>query len=291
MPIEPTSHFADANGVRFHYLRWGESGPPVLLNHATGFLASLWQPIAERLAAAGYTVYAYDARGHGDSDKPEATWENYDWHRFADDLRALLDHFGFRDIPLVGHSMGAGVGLFVAGHNPGLFSRIVVIEPIVVPGGAQMDEARREGMAAGARRRRMVFGSPGEMVEQYRKRPAFQRWTDEMLRLYAETGTFRREDPSTGSGQAEIELKCSGAVEGEVFASSSTLNIWDALPEIEAPVLVVRGEHTEGFLSMVAQQVSKRVQNGRLLTIPDAGHLVPMERPGVVSDEILAFLG
>ncbi|MEO6198220.1 MAG: alpha/beta hydrolase, partial [Dehalococcoidia bacterium] len=215
--------------------------------------------------------------------KPEAIWENYDWHRFAEDLQALLDHLGFRDIPLVGHSMGAGVGLFVAGHNPGYFSRIVAIEPIVVPGGIQADEARRQEMAQGARRRRMVFGSREEMVEQYRSRPAFARWPEETLCLYAETGTFNRED-------GRVELKCSGDVEGEVFASSSTLNIWDVLPDINSPVLVIRGEHTEGFLSMVAQQVSERVRNGRLVTIPDAGHLVPMERPDVLSNEILAFL-
>ncbi len=280
---EPTSHLADVNGLRLHYLRWGRDGAPVLLNHATGFLAVLWGPVAERLAAAGYTAYACDARGHGDSDKPEATWVNYDWHRFAEDLRAFVEQLGFRDIPLIGHSMGAGVGLFLAGHNPGLFSRIVAIEPIVVPGGAQMDESHRERMASGARRRRMVFGSHEEMIEQYRSRPTFKRWTDEALRIYAEGGTFKRED-------GQVELKCSGAVEGEVFASSSTLNTWDALPDIEAPVLVVRGEHTEPFLGMVAQQVSDRVQSGRLLTIPDAGHLVPMERPDVVAGEIIAFL-
>ncbi|MEO7665455.1 MAG: alpha/beta hydrolase, partial [Dehalococcoidia bacterium] len=108
--MQPTSHFADVNGLRLHYLRWGDGSQPILLSHATGFFAALWQPIAEQLADAGYTVYAYDARGHGDSGKPEAIWENYDWHRFAEDLQALLDHLGFRDIPLVGHSMGAGVG-------------------------------------------------------------------------------------------------------------------------------------------------------------------------------------
>jgi pimeloyl-ACP methyl ester carboxylesterase len=281
--IRPTSHFADANGLRIHYLRWGGDGPPVLLNHATGFLAALWGPVAERLAEAGYTVYAPDARGHGDSEKPEATWENYDWHRFADDMEAFLEHLGLRGIPLIGHSMGAGVGLFVAGHNPGLFARIVAIEPIAMPGSVPMDERRREEMAAGARRRRMVFGSREEMIEQYRSRDTFKRCTEEALRLYAEEGTFQRDD-------GQVELKCSGAIEGEVFASSSTLNIWSMLPDLEAPVLVIRGEHTEGFLGMVAQQVSERVRNGSLLTIADAGHLVPMERPDAVADEVIAFL-
>lgn len=280
---DPTSTFITANSLGIHVLRWGESGPPVLLCHATGFLAAIWQPIAERLVAAGFTAYAYDARGHGDSDKPAPLQENYDWHRFADDLRAVLDHFEFRDIPLVGHSMGGGVGVFVAGHHPGCFSRIVAIEPIVVPSVFQPDETRRREMAEGARRRRMVFASREEMVEQYRSRSTFKLCTAEALELYAEAGTFQRED-------GQFELKCSGEIEGAVFANSSSLGIWDILPAVEAPTLVIRGERTEGFLGMVAQHVSERAQNGRLLTIRDAGHLVPMERPDSVADEILRFL-
>ena len=34
---------------------------------------------------------------------------------------------------------------------------------------------------------------PGEMIESYRKRPTFERWTEECLRLYAAHGTFPRE--------------------------------------------------------------------------------------------------
>jgi pimeloyl-ACP methyl ester carboxylesterase len=280
---DPSSHFADANGLRLHYLRWGDDGPPVLLNHATGFLAVLWAPVAERLAAAGFTVYACDARGHGNSEKPDPMPENYHWRRMADDMLAFMEQLGLRGIPLVGHSMGAGVGLYVAGHNPGLFSRIVAIEPIVMPGGMTMDETRREAMAEGARRRRTVFASREEMAGQYRKRPTFERWTDEALGIYAEAGTFQRED-------GRFELKCSGAVEGEVFANSWTLDTWDVLPEITAPALLVRGEHTEPFLGTIARMVSERVQNGRLLTLPDAGHLAPMERPEAVAQEILAFI-
>jgi pimeloyl-ACP methyl ester carboxylesterase len=84
---------------------------PVVLCHATGFLARLWSPIAERLAEAGFEVYAPDARGHGDSDKPEPSasgGHNYDWRRMADDLRGFMDTLGLRGVPVVGHSMGGG---------------------------------------------------------------------------------------------------------------------------------------------------------------------------------------
>jgi pimeloyl-ACP methyl ester carboxylesterase len=157
----------------------------------------------------------------------------------------------------------------------------VAIEPIVMPGGFTPDATRRDEMAAGARRRRHVFASAEEMIEQYRARPTFAKWTDETLRLYVEHGTFVREDGS-------IELKCSGEIEGAMFANSGSLPVWEGLPQIEAPVLVLRGETTEGLLSTVAKSVASRVPQGTLDTIPDAGHLAPMERPEAVAATVLS---
>jgi pimeloyl-ACP methyl ester carboxylesterase len=277
----PESAFVEANGLRLHYLAWGDPGArPVVLNHATGFLAWLWEPVARPLVAAGYRVLAYDARGHGDSEKPPPTAANYDWRRCVDDLRGFLDAMGLKGVPFVGHSFGGATGLYLAGTRPEYLSRLVAIEPIVMPGGFTPDEARRDEMAAGARRRRHVFVSAEEMIEQYRSRPAFAKWTDETLRLYVEHGTIRREDGS-------LELKCSGQIEGALFANSGSLPVWDVLPQVEVPVLVLRGETTEGLLSMAAEAVAGRVPHGTLETIADAGHLAPMERPEAVAEAVL----
>jgi pimeloyl-ACP methyl ester carboxylesterase len=284
MLTDPRSDFVEANGLRLHYLTWGDDdAPAVVLNHATGFLARLWEPLAERLAAEGWRALAYDARGHGDSEKPAVNGDNYDWHRCVDDLCGFLDAMGLRGVPFVGHSFGGATGLYLEGTQPEYLSRIVAIEPIVMPGGFVPDEDRRETMAAAARKRRHVFGSAEEMSAQYRSRPTFAKWRDDVLQLYAEYGTNRRDDGS-------LELKCSGEIEGAMFAHSGSLPLWDLLPKIEAPVLVMRGETTEGFLSMVAEQVAGRVQNGRLETVEGAGHLAPMERPEVVADSVIQFL-
>jgi len=288
----------EANGLQLHYLRWASAptmvgrgpsldrasrGTPIVLNHPTGFLAALWQPIAERLADAGYDVYAYDARGHGDSDKPPPEGDNYHWQRFAEDLRAFLDALRLRGVPFAGHSAGGAAGLWLAAHEPQYFSRIVAIEPIVMPAMLPQDEGRRSDMSESARRRRMVFASPQELIDQYRTRPTFEHWTDNALLLYAEQGTYRRED-------GQVQLKCPGEVEGEIFANSGSLDLWGVLPRIACPVLVLKGAYTEGFLAAAAEGVAGRVQAGRLEIVRDAGHLAPMERPDAVADAILRFL-
>lgn len=283
--MPPTDHYLSLpSGLRVHYLKWsgGNDSPPVVLNHATGFLAHQWGPVAERLAG-DYTAYAADARGHGDTDKPPPAGDNYHWVRFVEDLRAQLDVLGLSGVPFVGHSAGAAAGLYLAAEHPECFTRLVAIEPIVMPGGLQFDDSRRNEMSEGARRRRAVFDSPADAFDHFRARSLFQRWPDDALRLYVEHGTFQRED-------GQLQLKCPGEIEGEIFANSASLDIWEALPRIQAPVLVIRGQHTEEFLGAVAKSVAERVPNGRLETISDAGHLSPMERPNAVADLILDFL-
>ncbi len=283
--MSPTDHYLDfPSGLRAHYLKWSgpEDAPAIVLNHATGFLAHQWGPVAQRLAA-DYIAYAADARGHGDTDKPPPQGDSYHWARFVEDLRAWLDCLALRGVSFVGHSAGAASGLYLAAQRHQYFTRLVAIEPIVMPGGHQLDESHRNEMSEGARRRRAVFESAAVAFEHYRSRPLFERWPDEAIRLYVEHGTFQRED-------GRLQLKCPGEIEGEIFANSASLDIWEVLPRIEAPVLVVRGEHTEDFLGTVAESVAERLPNGRLETIPGAGHLAPMERPDAVADLILDFL-
>jgi lipase len=279
--VKPDSAFIEANGIRLHYLAWGDAdAAPILLLHPTGFLARTWQPVAELLAAR-YRVVAPDARGHGDSDKPDAS---YDWHNIVDDFTSLVDQIGLHHIPVVGHSMGGGVAAFIAANQPDRFSRLVLIEPIILPTDYFGERGDSNPMSEAARKRRMVWDSVDQIIESYRTRPAFERWIPYALRIYAEHGTFRRED-------GHVELKCPGAIEAQMFDNSSSLNTWDLLDRIETPALIIRGAIAESPVGPLAERVADRLPDARLLSIEDAGHMVPMERPDVIAREIMSFIG
>src|SRR3990172_10551064 len=105
--MEPKDGFVEANCIRLHYTEWGGAPPPVVLLHATGFLARLWEPIAIEMSAR-FHVYALDARGHGDSDKPvlsgvegPAPAEGYGWEGLAADLPGFLDTLGLLRVPIL----------------------------------------------------------------------------------------------------------------------------------------------------------------------------------------------
>ncbi len=287
--MNPDEGYLEANGVRLHYLRWqADAGrraslPPLLLLHATGFLARLWQPVAEVLSPQ-FDVYAYDTRGHGDSDKPKPEGENYHWRNLVEDLKEFCDALGLRGVAMLGHSSGGSAAAYLTAEHPEYVSKLVLFEPIIFPPQFAPPSDRRTEMAEGARKRRAVWPNTHELVEAYRTRPVFERWPEDVLRLYAEHGTFRRED-------GQIELKCSGEIEAQVFEHSSSLDTWDRLPNVRCPALVMHGELTgEQFPALMAQ-IAQQIPRGRLASVPGAGHLAPMERPQAVAQAALEFIG
>ncbi|MBI1884829.1 MAG: alpha/beta hydrolase [Chloroflexi bacterium] len=288
--MPPEDGAVSVKGLSLHYLRWaGPAGaPPLVLLHATGFIAALWKPYAEPLSRR-FDVYAYDARGHGDSDKPvprptEGPPSGYEWTRFAEDLAGFVDALSLRDIVAIGHSSGGAAALYSAASRPDLFSRLVAIEPIIFPPEAtEASFRRRDQLAEGARKRRAVWPGYDEMTEAYRGRPTFARWRGDILRIYVEEGTFVRED-------GQIELKCPGETEARIYEGRIAMDAWSVLPRVRCPVLVLRGEETDQYLSWGAEGVSQRVADGRLGTIEGGSHFSPMEKPEAVLEAITRFL-
>jgi pimeloyl-ACP methyl ester carboxylesterase len=56
------------------------------------------------------------------------------------------------------------------------------------------------------------------------------------------------------------------------------------------PLLIIRGEHSDTFHPPAMRQVLARVPKAQIVTVPDAGHLAPMEKPEEVARLIHEFL-
>lgn len=126
--MEPESRFADAGGIRTHYLEAGE-GAPVVLIHGGGAGAdaySNWRGVIPVLAR-DFRVIAVDMVGFGQSDKPDAA--NYEYSQSArnDHLAAFLKAADLAPAALVGNSMGGATALGVAMAEPDLVSRLVLM--------------------------------------------------------------------------------------------------------------------------------------------------------------------
>jgi pimeloyl-ACP methyl ester carboxylesterase len=81
-----------------------------------------WSGVAPQLAERGFHVVCVDQRGHGQSPKPDLGYAPAD---FVADLEALIVDLKLVRPILVGHSMGARVGWFLAAHYPGLRGLVI----------------------------------------------------------------------------------------------------------------------------------------------------------------------
>ena len=117
------SKFAEANGVRIHYLEAGK-GEPVLLLHGFAQTSRMWLPLIKELAK-GHTVIAPDLRGYGSSAAPA---DGYTKAAMARDIHALMNDLGYKRVALVGHDIGLMVAYAYAAQYPTEVKRIVLMD-------------------------------------------------------------------------------------------------------------------------------------------------------------------
>lgn len=271
--------------VEIALLDWGGEGPLALLHHATGFCAALWAPVAERLRPH-FRVVAMDARGHGDSSKPEPG-EAYAWENFGRDAAAVAASLAPECGPValgVGHSMGGTALLLAAAARPDLFERLVLVDPIVrsevLARSTEGHAAHASPMVEGARRRRAVWESRDEARAKWSAKDMFAGWSPRVFELYLAHALADRPD-------GRVELRCPTEVEASVFQHAPELDAMSSAERVAAPTLVLwarRGNFPRAHFEALAA----RMRDGHVRDA-DAGHLVPMEAPELVAAEALAF--
>ncbi len=80
----------------------------MVLVHGLTASQRAWDAVVAELASQ-FRLVTYDQRGHGDSSRSTT----YSWASLVDDLESVVRHLELHDVTLVGHSVGAGVGLDV----------------------------------------------------------------------------------------------------------------------------------------------------------------------------------
>jgi pimeloyl-ACP methyl ester carboxylesterase len=113
-----------AGELTFHYVQWGEKGPPVIFVHGLTANAFCFQAFADDLSS-DHRVFAYDLRGRGDSDKPES---GYSIPIHAADLADISDELKLDRPIIAGHSLGALIGLHFATQYPEKLSKLILID-------------------------------------------------------------------------------------------------------------------------------------------------------------------
>jgi pimeloyl-ACP methyl ester carboxylesterase len=114
-------------GLRLAYDAAGAGDPPMMFIHGWCCDRSYFAPQFEHFAS-GHAVMAMDLRGHGESGRPAARPGGYDMDVMADDVLSAAGAAGCDRPVLVGHSLGALIGLSCAARA-GAIRALVMVDP------------------------------------------------------------------------------------------------------------------------------------------------------------------
>jgi len=263
-----------AGSPRLHYLDWPSGSPgadTVVLVHGNSANAWWWQPVADALAAAPLRVTALDLRGHGDSDwvRPPA----YAPHAYADDIARLIRELGLVRPVVAGHSMGGVATLAFADRFAQLTRAIVAID---VP------------VSSTPRRNRYLRRLKALPTVVYPDLATAQR----SFRLMPDEGAI------SASVLAEVARKSLGRSEDggytmkfdrESFFGSDGIDVAATIRRIGIPLLLIRAGLSRIMTAEGATLAAASNPLARLVTIPEAHHHLPRERPAELAQEIESF--
>jgi pimeloyl-ACP methyl ester carboxylesterase len=265
---------------------FGGRGLTVHLAHANGFPPGTYRLLADALTDA-YHVIGLPARPLWPGSDPAKA---PDWRPLADDLVHALHDLSLSGIVGVGHSLGGVLTLWAGSDQPDLFRAVILIEPVILPPTwlyclrlmRWLGLGNRQPLVQSALRRRRAWSSHEECFVHFRQKTFFGRWSDDALWDYVKSSTCRREDHS-------VALCYPPEWEAHIFATAPA-DIWRDVPRLQIPALVLRGEHSRTFLPSAQARLTRLLPQARSVTVPDSGHLVPMERPSETAHLILEFL-
>jgi pimeloyl-ACP methyl ester carboxylesterase len=271
-------------------LELGPADRPVdiIFSHANGFNGRTYRTILQPLAR-DLRILALDLRGHGATTLPTVIEGRQGWLEFRDDLLALLAALGQErgqgPMVLAGHSMGGTTSLLAAAVQPAKVKALALFDPVVMPTDPAPDAAMLQNspLVAGALRRRAVFPSRQAAFEAYLGRGAFRSWSDVQLADYLAAGLAE-----TQAG--EVALTCTPEWEASNFRTHN-YDAWPAFRESRCPIRILRAAEASTF--RLEGHEADLGADGRITveTVPGTTHFLPMERPDLVRQTLLACVG
>ena len=209
------------------------------------------------------SIIRVDAPGHGGSSTVAAD--------LTTTAQMVVEQCGFGDY--IGYSMGARLALHIALLHPKNVRRLVLVSSS--PGLQSPNERLTRVQSDEKLAREIAEIGVATFVEKWLSGPLFAGLT---------------------STPADIQDRLRNSSDG--LASSLRLcgtgaqqSLWDRLPELKMPVLLIVGERDQKFLQIGHEMKSRIGMSAELVVIENAGHSLHLEQPEHCQSVIASFLG
>lgn len=253
--------------------------------HANGFPPKTYQSLIDNLTP-GYRVIAMQLRPLW----PDSDYRNFsNWETAGDDLIHFLDQQGLKNVIGMGHSFG-GIATVIAAHKrPDLFSKLVLIEPVVLPDWVYLMTKflpkillrKTNPIVKSTLVRTDKWESREVAFNHFRPKKLFADVGDKELLDYVNAGTKTEND-------GMVSLSYSKEWEAQVYMTFS--NPWGYITNLQTPYVALRGETSTTIRDETWLKWQGLKGSNTLIQFDNCGHLLPIEKPGIIAQAILNYL-
>lgn len=248
---------------RIYYERLGneDSEKTIILIHGASGTGDSLKPLATCLT--DYNVIVLDLPGHYRSEgEAEFLISEYSkfMKMFINQLR--IDKIVTNDITLIGHSMGGGITLDTAiNHNISGIKRVVITNS-----GAKFDTVTQEFV---------------DSLKDGYYNPAF---INACFTPYTEPAIIEFFMTNIDTLMASIEASYAD------FSAAFAFDESDKLHKVKVPTLILSGEMDMVTPLATSQELDMGIDNSELISYPKVGHMLPIEKPEIVAEDIINFI-
>jgi pimeloyl-ACP methyl ester carboxylesterase len=291
-PVNMLPLVNDGEQVRMAYMDVAATQPNgriVVLLHGRNFPSSYWAPVIKTLNEAGYRVLVPDQIGFGKSSKPSA---DLHFDTLARNTITLLDHLQIARADIVAHSMGGMIAVRIARAYPDRVQHLLLAAPI------GLEDYRL-----------YVPPTPTEKIMEHE-----DKLTADGYRKQLETNYSLKLPPDQVTPFIDARFNIKGSSEYprwlRAFVNSAQMiyrePVVHEIPLMTQPTLFIMGADDRnapgranapealrpkmGQNAELAKALTARMTSATAEVIPDAGHLVFLEKPQVFNELMLGFL-
>lgn len=247
------------NDINMHIEVAGD-GPPLLLLHGFTGAASNWGPFISSWSQR-FKVIRVDLIGHGVTDAPTDT-KRYSMMQAVCDMVSVLDKLSIEKASILGYSMGGRLALATAVRYPERINALLLesSSPGLRTEQERRDRVQRDEALANC----IEQDGVGSFIDRWEKLPLFatQREQDRDILRHQ-----RMKNNPTG---------LAGSLRG--MGTGAQESLWGALLSLHLPVRLVAGALDDKFCG-IAGEMDHALPNSQVITVPDAGHAVHVEKP------------
>jgi pimeloyl-ACP methyl ester carboxylesterase len=268
---QPKSQVLTVNGLRLHYLDWGNAGaPPVVCIHGYTSSAQAFNAPARHFQDRFHSIVP-DVRGHG-----ESAWSPTGAYQYSDqvsDLEGLVDQLGLEQFALIGTSMGGIIAMAYAGAHPERLVRLVIND--IGP-----------GAEVGSQRITQTVGSRPEVFARLEDAMTYRR---QMSPIVASRSAEDQQELALGvlrqrpDGQWVWKMDPAYIRQRMQHSPTPRPVLWPVLQRLPCPTLVVWGMESDVLLEAQARRMVEVLPRGELVAVPGVGHAPTLMEPVVLA--------